>query len=53
MTHICLVCVCLYRYVLYCMKMVDMLLSYGIKPVLVFDGRNLPSKEEVEKARRE
>ncbi|KAM9466429.1 exonuclease 1 [Clarias gariepinus] len=41
------------QYVLYCMKMVDMLLSYGIKPVLVFDGRNLPSKEEVEKARRE
>ncbi|XP_058254927.1 exonuclease 1 isoform X1 [Hemibagrus wyckioides] len=41
------------QYVVYCMKLVDMLLSYGIKPVLVFDGRNLPSKQEVEKARRE
>ncbi|XP_060736326.1 exonuclease 1 [Tachysurus vachellii] len=41
------------QFVLYCMKLVDMLLSYGVKPVLVFDGRNLPSKQEVEKARRE
>lgn len=35
------------------MKFVDMLLNFGVKPVLVFDGRNLPSKHEVEKARRE
>jgi len=35
------------------MKLVDMLLSFGIKPVLVFDGCTLPSKKEVEKARRE
>ncbi|XP_041644830.1 exonuclease 1 [Cheilinus undulatus] len=41
------------QYVWYCMKFVDMLLSFSIKPVLVFDGRNLPSKQEVEKARRE
>ncbi|XP_066527198.1 exonuclease 1 isoform X2 [Hoplias malabaricus] len=41
------------RYVLFCMKFVDMLLNFGVKPVLVFDGRNLPSKREVEKARRE
>ncbi|XP_040906029.1 exonuclease 1 [Toxotes jaculatrix] len=41
------------QYVWYCMKFVDMLLTFGVKPVLVFDGRNLPSKREVEKARRE
>ncbi|XP_043914341.1 exonuclease 1 [Protopterus annectens] len=41
------------QYVAYCMKFVDMLLSYGVKPVLVFDGCTLPSKNEVEKSRRE
>ncbi|NWH77566.1 EXO1 Exonuclease, partial [Piaya cayana] len=40
-------------YVAFCMKLVDMLLSFGIKPILVFDGCTLPSKKEVEKARRE
>lgn len=35
------------------MKFVDMLLTFRVKPILVFDGRNLPSKQEVEKARRE
>lgn len=42
-----------YRYVAYCMKHVDMLLSFGVKPILVFDGCTLPSKKEVEKSRRE
>ncbi|XP_041865525.1 exonuclease 1 [Melanotaenia boesemani] len=41
------------QYVWYCMKFVDMLLNFSVKPVLVFDGRNLPSKQEVETARRE
>ncbi|KAM3606127.1 uncharacterized protein V6R79_011156 [Siganus canaliculatus] len=41
------------QYVWYCMKFVDMLLNFRVKPILVFDGRNLPSKKEVEKARRE
>ncbi|XP_062376115.1 exonuclease 1 isoform X2 [Sardina pilchardus] len=41
------------QYVTYCMKFVDMLLSFGVKPILVFDGRNLPSKQEVDKARGE
>ncbi|KAL7861437.1 hypothetical protein SRHO_G00128780 [Serrasalmus rhombeus] len=41
------------QYVSYCMKFADMLLSFGVRPILVFDGRNLPSKREVEKARRE
>nr|XP_055028599.1 exonuclease 1 [Misgurnus anguillicaudatus]XP_055028600.1 exonuclease 1 [Misgurnus anguillicaudatus] len=41
------------QYVSYCMKFVEMLLSFGVKPILVFDGRNLPSKKEVEKTRRE
>uniref|UniRef100_A0A3B5B8F8 Exonuclease 1 n=1 Tax=Stegastes partitus TaxID=144197 RepID=A0A3B5B8F8_9TELE len=40
------------QYVWFCMKLVDMLLNFGVKPILVFDGRNLPSKQEVEKARR-
>ncbi|NXM86167.1 EXO1 Exonuclease, partial [Oenanthe oenanthe] len=40
-------------YVSFCMKLVHMLLSFGIKPILVFDGCTLPSKKEVEKARRE
>ncbi|NXF04951.1 EXO1 Exonuclease, partial [Smithornis capensis] len=40
-------------YVAFCMKLVDMLLSFGIKPILVFDGCTLPSKKEVEKSRRE
>uniref|UniRef100_A0A665TLB9 Exonuclease 1 n=1 Tax=Echeneis naucrates TaxID=173247 RepID=A0A665TLB9_ECHNA len=41
------------QYVWYCMKFVDMLLTFGVKPVLVFDGCNLPSKKEVERSRRE
>ncbi|XP_063162391.1 exonuclease 1 [Candoia aspera] len=41
------------QYVVYCVKLVDMLLSFGVKPILVFDGCTLPSKKEVEKARRE
>ncbi|KAM4696160.1 exonuclease 1 [Rhinophrynus dorsalis] len=41
------------QYVSYCMKFVHMLLSFGVKPILVFDGCTLPSKKDVEKARRE
>ncbi|XP_061173371.1 exonuclease 1-like [Saccostrea echinata] len=41
------------QYVYYCMKYVEMLLKKNIKPVLVFDGCHLPSKQEVEKTRRE
>ncbi|KAM6956611.1 exonuclease 1 [Aplochiton taeniatus] len=41
------------QYVIYCMKFVDMLLSFGVKPILVFDGCNLPSKRDVDKSRRE
>ncbi|XP_043551457.1 exonuclease 1 [Chiloscyllium plagiosum] len=40
------------QYVNYCMKFVEMLDSFGVKPILVFDGCTLPSKEAVEKARR-
>ena len=35
------------------MKFVDMLLHHDIKPILVFDGRNLPSKAATEAKRRE
>lgn len=41
------------RYVGFCMKFVNMLLSYEVKPILVFDGCTLPSKKEVERSRRE
>jgi len=40
-------------YVTYVMKYVDLLLHHDIKPILVFDGRNLPSKAETEKKRRD
>ena len=31
-------------YIKYVMKYVNLLLYHEIKPILVFDGRNLPSK---------
>ena len=40
-------------YVLYVMRYVDLLLFHNIKPILVFDGRNLPSKAATEQKRRE
>lgn len=40
-------------YVLYVMRHIDLLLYHKIKPVLVFDGKNLPSKASTEKKRRE
>ncbi|KAM5146784.1 exonuclease 1 isoform 1-T2 [Mantella aurantiaca] len=41
------------QYVAYCMKFVHMLVSHGVRPILVFDGCTLPSKKDVERARRE
>ena len=41
------------RYVHYCMKYVNSLLAFGLRPIMVFDGCRLPSKRNVEKARRE
>lgn len=41
------------QYVHYCMKYVNSLLAFGLKPIMVFDGCRLPSKRNVEKARRE
>ncbi|ESO01888.1 hypothetical protein HELRODRAFT_106350 [Helobdella robusta] len=41
------------QYVLYCMKYVNSLLAFGIKPIMVFDGCRLPSKKEVEQTRRD
>ncbi|XP_077494051.1 exonuclease tos [Amblyomma americanum] len=40
-------------YVTYCMKMADLLIMSGVRPILVFDGRHLPSKKVTEKKRRE
>jgi len=39
-------------YVKYVMKYVSLMIYHDIKPILVFDGRNLPSKLETEKKRR-
>ncbi|XP_067624634.1 exonuclease 1 [Eurosta solidaginis] len=41
------------QYVQYCMRYVELLLSYDIKPILVFDGRHLPAKELTERRRRD
>ncbi|KAI6659969.1 Exonuclease 1 [Oopsacas minuta] len=40
------------RYVHYCMRKVNMLISKGVKPILVFDGAHLPSKRGTEEKRR-
>lgn len=40
-------------YIQYCLKYVNMLLSYDIKPILVFDGQHLPAKALTEKRRRD
>ncbi|XP_017858173.1 PREDICTED: exonuclease 1 [Drosophila arizonae] len=40
-------------YVQYCMKFVQMLMSYDIKVILVFDGQHLPAKALTEQRRRE
>lgn len=39
-------------YVVYCMKYINMLLKYKIKPILVFDGQRLLAKEQTEIKRR-
>ncbi|XP_025411225.1 exonuclease 1 isoform X2 [Sipha flava] len=39
-------------YVHYCMRFVSMLLAKNIKPILVFDGQQLPAKAETESKRR-
>jgi exonuclease 1 len=40
-------------YVGYGMKMLNMLISHNIKPIMVFDGRRLKAKEATEKKRHE
>ncbi|XP_018568857.1 exonuclease 1 [Anoplophora glabripennis] len=40
-------------YVNYCMKYIKMLQHYNIRPILVFDGKNLPAKADTEAKRRE
>ena len=41
------------KYVGFCRKFVNILLSHGIKPILVFGECTVPSKKEVEKSRRD
>lgn len=36
----------------FCIRKVDELKKYNIRPIFVFDGRNLPAKHEVENNRR-
>nr|VZI14745.1 unnamed protein product [Spirometra erinaceieuropaei] len=40
------------HYVKYCMKFLRMLLSAQLRPILVFDGSNLPAKADTEARRR-
>ncbi|GIY38749.1 exonuclease 1 [Caerostris darwini] len=40
-------------YVYYCIKQLNLLLEAGLKPIMIFDGCNLSSKEGTEKKRRE
>lgn len=42
-----------FSYVQYCFKFIDMLRSFRITPIMVFDGQNLPAKSQTEKKRRE
>ncbi|GBG33330.1 Flap endonuclease 1 [Hondaea fermentalgiana] len=37
----------------YCMKRVEMLRHFGVKPIMVFDGDNLPMKKDTENARQQ
>jgi len=39
-------------YIKYVMKYCNLLLHHGLKPILVFDGRDLPSKDKTETERR-
>uniref|UniRef100_A0A8C6VBQ6 Exonuclease 1 n=1 Tax=Naja naja TaxID=35670 RepID=A0A8C6VBQ6_NAJNA len=39
------------QYVVYCMKLVDMLLSFGVKPILVFDGCTLKRQKNLLKGK--
>ncbi|KAF5284970.1 hypothetical protein FQR65_LT13359 [Abscondita terminalis] len=40
-------------YVTYCMKYIQLLQSYNIIPILVFDGQHLPAKKDTEAKRRD
>ena len=40
-------------YVRYCMSRLEDIIQWGLKPIVVFDGRHLSSKVETEKKRRE
>lgn len=41
------------RPVLYCIRRANIIKSYGVKPLFVFDGCSLPSKASTNKARRD
>ena len=34
------------KYVVFCMDMINYLISHGIKPYIIFDGRSLPAKKD-------
>ncbi|KAF5296924.1 hypothetical protein FQA39_LY12281 [Lamprigera yunnana] len=40
-------------HIIYCLKFIQLLESYNIKPILVFDGQHLPAKKDTETKRRE
>ncbi|EDV24061.1 uncharacterized protein TRIADDRAFT_26121 [Trichoplax adhaerens] len=39
-------------YVNYCMKRIEMLINFNVKPIMVFDGGHLPSKMQKEEERK-
>ncbi|VDO03077.1 unnamed protein product [Rodentolepis nana] len=39
------------QYITYCMKYLKMIIEAGIRPILVFDGANLPAKAETDSKR--
>jgi hypothetical protein len=41
-----------YKWISYCIGMLDLLLSYGIEVTLVFDGADLPAKNLTELERK-
>lgn len=41
----------IYRFVKYCMSMVELLLHHGVQPTIVLDGDRMPAKAVTEQQR--
>lgn len=49
---ILILCLLIFSYVTYCLKYVNLLKNYGIRVVMVFDGKFLKAKKNTEEKRR-